>query len=126
MEFLELPQKIQVMLVPGDDIVKVVTSCDRSAGRQQQDLLERIYNAPRLAVVPELGKCCKSRAKRARGLSPSKVASMIALQCESERLRNHTPSSTQNVIVGAVNLGSEPWPRPRGRLIFCRKHLELG
>ena len=34
-------------------------------------------------------KWCKSMAKRARGLSPSKMASMMALRCESERPRNH-------------------------------------
>jgi hypothetical protein len=44
---------------------------------------------------------------------------MNGLQCVSERrLRNHTPSSTQNVIVGAVNLGSGPWHHTR-RLLTC-------
>jgi hypothetical protein len=52
----DLPQKIEVILTPGNDIVKVVTACDRRAGNQQQNLLERIYNEPGLAVVSELGK----------------------------------------------------------------------
>jgi hypothetical protein len=56
MEIRELPQKMQVMLAPGDDIVEIVTGGDRGAGHQQQDLLERIYNTPGLAVVLELGK----------------------------------------------------------------------
>jgi hypothetical protein len=45
MEVRELPQKFQVMLAPGDDIVKIITGRDRGAG-QQQDLLEGIHNAP--------------------------------------------------------------------------------
>jgi hypothetical protein len=56
MEFRELPQKIEVMFAPGDDIVKAVTRGDCGAGHQQQDLLERIDYASRLPLVLQLGK----------------------------------------------------------------------
>ena len=56
MEFRELPQEVQVMLTPGDDIVEIVAGGDGRAGNQQQDLLERISNAPGLTFVLELRK----------------------------------------------------------------------
>src|SRR5262249_49004638 len=56
MEVRELPQKIQVMLAPGSHVIEIVATRNRRAGYQQQDLLERIHDAPGLAVVCELGK----------------------------------------------------------------------
>ena len=38
------------MLTPGDDIVEIVAGGDGRAGNQQQDLLERISNAPGLTL----------------------------------------------------------------------------
>src|SRR6266853_4809154 len=37
MEVRELPQEIQVMLAPGDDVVEIVATRNRRAGYQQQD-----------------------------------------------------------------------------------------
>ncbi len=51
------------MLAPGGDIVKIITGRDRGAGHQQQDLLERIHNAPGLAVVREFGKVLQKQGQ---------------------------------------------------------------
>ena len=108
MKLRELPQKMQVMLALGGNIVKIVAARDGGTDHQQQDLRERIDDAPWLTVIGDCRKMVHSKAKRARGLSPSKIGSMIALQCESERPRNHTAASTQNCPDKAVNLSSEP------------------
>ena len=44
------------MLAPSDDIIEIVARGDRRAGHQQQDLLERVNNAPRLTLVLEMRK----------------------------------------------------------------------
>jgi hypothetical protein len=79
-----------VMLAPGGDVVEIVATRNRRAGYQQQDLLERIHDPQGSRSSVSSAKCRKSRARRARGLSPSKIGSIVALQCESERSRNHT------------------------------------
>ena len=44
------------MLPPIGDFVEIITGRDRRAGHQQQDLLERVNNAPRLTLVLEMRK----------------------------------------------------------------------
>ena len=102
------------MLTPGDDIVEIVAGGDGRAGNQQQDLLERISNAPGLTLVLSCEKCCKSKARRARGTSSSKIGSMMPLQCESERPRNHQlPGSSRFPCY-------QPLPIPvLGKLVPC-------
>src|SRR6516225_5659788 len=49
-------QEIEVVLAPKDDLVEVVAGGDRGAGHQEQDLLERVGDAPALALVVQLGE----------------------------------------------------------------------
>jgi hypothetical protein len=66
----EMPQEDEMVFAPGDNVVEIVAGGDRGAGHQQQDLLERIHNAPRLAVILELGKVSQKQGKtRTRDLS---------------------------------------------------------
>jgi hypothetical protein len=62
-ELGELPQKIEMMLAPFDDVLEIVARGDRGAGHQQQDLLNRIGNAPRLPVVVERGKMLQKKGQ---------------------------------------------------------------
>jgi hypothetical protein len=55
-ELGELPQEIEMMLAPFDDVLEIVARSDRSAGHQQQNLLDWVGNTPRLPVVVELGE----------------------------------------------------------------------
>jgi hypothetical protein len=45
-----MPQKVEMFLTPGDNIVEVIASGDRGARYQQQKLTQRIDNTPGLAV----------------------------------------------------------------------------
>ena len=83
MEFREMPQKMQVMLAPGDDIVEVVTGRDAGAGHQQQDLPEGIDYAPGLPVVLQLGKVLQKQIQtRTRTLTlEDGVAARVVLIC---------------------------------------------
>src|SRR3979411_23217 len=69
MKLREMPQEGEMVLAPGDNVAEIVAGGDRGAGHQQQDLLERIQ-APRLAVILELGKVSQKQGKtRTRDLS---------------------------------------------------------
>ncbi len=54
---------MQVMLAPGDNIVKIVATRDGGTDHQQQDLRERIDNAPRLTVIRECGKLVQQQGQ---------------------------------------------------------------
>ena len=90
----------QMLLAPGDHIVEIVARGDAGAGQKQQHLAERIVDPPRLAPVLEPGKCCNSKATRARGASQSTanpVKSLIACALlESARQGIIFPASMQN------------------------------
>src|ERR1700694_4154392 len=63
MKLREMLQEGEMVFAPGDDVVEIVAGGDRGAGHQQQDLLERIHDAPRLAVILELGKVSQKQGK---------------------------------------------------------------
>jgi hypothetical protein len=90
-----MPQKAEMFLAPGDNLVEVIAPGDCGARHQQQDLAQRIDDTPGLAVIIEFGKWCKSRANRARGISLSKIESkiiaMVASLPNHRRPRNHNP-----------------------------------
>ncbi len=50
----ETAQERQMRLAPIDDVVIVVTSGNRAANHQQQDLRQRVRHAPLLARVAEM------------------------------------------------------------------------
>src|SRR6202040_2646867 len=110
MKLREMPQEGEMVFAPGDDVIEIVAGGDRGTGHQQQDLLERIHNAPGLAVILELGKMPQKQGKtRTRDLLVEDLVHDGA-PANQERPRNHTASSTQNHSGQAVNLASEPWP----------------
>jgi hypothetical protein len=63
MKLRELPQKMQMMLAPGDNIVKIVAARDGGTDHKLQDLRERIDNAPRLTVIRECGKMVQQQGQ---------------------------------------------------------------
>src|SRR5215831_1686751 len=54
-EVTEAAEEIEMVLPPKDNLVEVVAGGDRAAGHQEQDLLERVGDAPALALVVQLG-----------------------------------------------------------------------
>jgi hypothetical protein len=72
MKLRELPQKMQVMLAPGDNIVKIVAARDGGTDHQQQDLRERIDDAPRLTVIRQCGKMVQQQGQTRTGTFPLK------------------------------------------------------
>ena len=114
MERREPPQKIEMMLAPGDDVVEIVAGGDGGAGQQQQDFGQRIDDPPRLAFV----RRARKNASKARPRAPG----------ASRRPEHHRPSAallfrikaTQGITAPAVNaksphrpvnLTSPPWIR---------------
>src|SRR5215472_8332850 len=69
MEVTEAAQEIEVVLAPKDDLVEVVAGGDRGAGHQEQNLLERVGDAPALALVVQLGKVLEQDRQSVRGES---------------------------------------------------------
>ena len=69
MEVTEAAQEIEVVFAPKDDLVEVVAGSDRGAGHQEQDLLERVSDAPALALVVQLGKVPEQDRQSVRGES---------------------------------------------------------
>src|SRR5262249_24913058 len=67
MEVTEAAQEIEVALAPKDDLVEVVAGGDGGAGHQEQDLLERVGDAPALALVVQLGKVLEQDRQSVRG-----------------------------------------------------------
>src|SRR5208283_5833799 len=63
MEFRKAPQKAEMVLAPGDDVVEVVTGGDGGADHQKQNLLERIHYPPGLTVIPEFGKVLQKQGQ---------------------------------------------------------------
>ena len=59
----------RVALAPQDNLVEVVAGGDHSAGHQEQDLLERVSDAPALALVVQLGKVPEQDRHSVRGES---------------------------------------------------------
>src|SRR5215831_10119356 len=68
MEVTEAAQEIEVALAPKDDLVEVVAGGDGGAGHQEQDLLERVGDAPALALVVQLGKVLEQHRQGERHL----------------------------------------------------------
>src|SRR5215467_2216623 len=66
-ELGELPQEIEMMPAPLDDVLEIVAGGDRGAGHQQQNLLDRIKNAPGLPVVVEPGKVLQKNGQTRSG-----------------------------------------------------------
>jgi hypothetical protein len=62
-EFREAAQKGEMALAPGGDLVEIIARTYGCTGQQQQDLGERIHDAPRLALVRELGKMLKQHGQ---------------------------------------------------------------
>src|ERR1700737_3517962 len=117
MKLREMPQEGEMVFAPGDDVIEIVAGGDRGTGHQQQDLLERIHNAPGLAVILELGKMPQKPGKtRTRDLLVEDLVHDGA-PANQERPRNHTASSTQNHSGQAVNLASEPWGDQQGNRV---------
>ena len=94
MEVGEMPQKVEVFLAPGDNIVEVIAPCDRGARHQQQDLTQGIGDTPGLAVVLEFGKMAQKQGQpRPRHLPvKSRIQNLRhgRLVAESRRPRNHS------------------------------------
>src|ERR1700730_12606504 len=125
MKLREMPQEGEMVFAPGDDVIEIVAGGDRGTGHQQQDLLERIHNAPGLAVILELGKMPQKQGKtRTRDLLVEDLVHDGA-PANQERPRNHTASSTQNHSGQAVNLASEPWCTVEATLwsVHCRVYI---
>jgi hypothetical protein len=79
------PRKIPMMLAPGDDVVEIITRDDGGAVRKEEDpasgCTTRQYS--RSSSICE--KCFRRTAKRARGISPSKIGSMITPRITGSR-----------------------------------------
>ena len=60
MEVREMPQKVEMFLAPGDNIVKVIAPCDRSA---RYDFTQGIDDTPGLAVIIEFGKVVQKQGQ---------------------------------------------------------------
>src|SRR5215471_1856653 len=67
MEVTEAAQEIEVALTPKNDLVEVVAGGDGGAGHQKQDLLERVGDAPALALVVQLSKVLEQDRQSVRG-----------------------------------------------------------
>jgi hypothetical protein len=63
MEVREMPQKVEMFLAPGDNIVKVIAPCDCSARYEQQDFTQGIDDTPGLAVIIEFGKVVQKQGQ---------------------------------------------------------------
>lgn len=69
MEFRKAPQKVEMVLAPGGDVVEVITGGDGGADHQKQNLPERIHHPPRLTVIAKFGKVLQQQGQsRPRGL----------------------------------------------------------
>jgi hypothetical protein len=90
-EIGELPQKVEMMLAPFDDVLEIVAGGDRRTGHQQQNLLDRIDNPPRFPVVVELRKLLqKQRQTSSRALVLDDRVHLM-LQPNQERRWSHQP-----------------------------------
>src|ERR1019366_5313392 len=125
MELRETPQKIEMMLAPGDDVVEVVAGGDGGAGHQQQDFIEPVHDPARLPFVRKLGKMLQKQRQTRSGRIIIRTCDREVIHgrapAESERLRNHAAPSMQNHRSRAVNLTSEPWGFP-----FLLFRLQVG
>ena len=108
MELGELPQEIEMMLAPFDDILEIVAGSDRGAGHQQQNLRNWIDDTPRLPVVVELGKMLQKNGQTSpRALVHHRVH--LGAPAESKHREGITdPPSMQNQPTQGVNLSSQP------------------
>jgi acetyltransferase-like isoleucine patch superfamily enzyme len=73
----ESSQEIQMMLAPGADVVEIIARGDRGAGQKHEDVGGGIHDPPGFPVIVDLRKYFRKTTKRARDISPSKIASMI-------------------------------------------------
>jgi len=96
MEGREPAQKVEMMLAPGDDAVKIVAGRDGRAGQKKEHLRQRIHHPPGLALVRERGKMLQKQghARPRNFLVREKVDGVAHYRrslCESERRTNHLP-----------------------------------
>ena len=62
MKRCEPPQKVQMVLAPQGDFIKIIARGDRGAGQKQKHLGQRIHHPPRLALIVEPRKMLQKQA----------------------------------------------------------------
>ena len=124
MEVREMPQKVEMFVAPGDNIVKVIAPCDRSA---RYDFTQGIDDTPGLAVIIEFGKVVQKQGQPRPRHSPSKIESKIIAVIASLPNQGEqgitAVGSTPNYAQTPVNLTSQPWQRGPVRLTHTKLAL---
>jgi hypothetical protein len=90
-ELGEPPQEVEMLLTPFDDVVEIIAGGDRRTNHQEEDLLDRIEDAPRLAIVIEFGKMLQKKRQPSPRALLVEGCVHLAAPAESEQRGNHQP-----------------------------------